>query len=76
MAEQRRIGYRWHLRTVMASRNLWKTTDLQPLLRSRGINLSDTQVYRLVQAAQEFRAASPSWISPECAIAFWKVSAT
>jgi len=48
MGEQRRIGYHWHLRKVMAARNLWKTTDLQPLLRSRGINLSDAQVYRLV----------------------------
>ena len=53
MAEQRRIGYHWHLRTVMASRNLWKTTDLQPLLRSRGINLSDAQVYRLVTGIPE-----------------------
>lgn len=53
MPEQRRIGYRWNLRKMMASRNLWKTTDLQPLLRSRGINLSDTQVYRLVTGIPE-----------------------
>lgn len=53
MAEQRRIGYRWKLRSVMAQQNLWKSTDLVPLLRSRGINLSDSQVYRLVSGQPE-----------------------
>lgn len=53
MTEQRRIGYRWHLRTLMAQRNLWKTTELMPLLRSRGINLSESQVYRLVTGTPE-----------------------
>ena len=53
MAEQRRIGYHWNLRKVMASRNLWKTTELIPLLRSRGINLSNAQVHRLVTSAPE-----------------------
>lgn len=53
MPEQRRIGYRWHLRTVMAQRGLWKTTELMPLLRSRGINLSESQVYRLVTGTPE-----------------------
>lgn len=48
MAEQRRIGYHWHLRKVMAAHNLWKSTELRPLLKSRGVNLSDTQIYRLV----------------------------
>lgn len=48
MTEQRRIGFHWHLRRVMAAHNLWKSTELQPLLRSRGINLSEAQVYRLV----------------------------
>jgi DNA-binding Xre family transcriptional regulator len=37
----------------MAQRNLWKTTELAPLLRSRGINLSETQVYRLVTGTPE-----------------------
>jgi DNA-binding Xre family transcriptional regulator len=32
----------------MAAHNLWKSTELGPLLRSRGINLSDAQVFRLV----------------------------
>ncbi len=53
MAEQRRIGFRWNLRQVMATRNLWKTTELQPLLRSRGISLSDAQVYRLITGTPE-----------------------
>jgi DNA-binding Xre family transcriptional regulator len=46
--EQRRIGFHWHLRKVMAAHNLWKSTDLRPLLQSRGVNLSDAQIYRLV----------------------------
>ncbi len=53
MAEQRRIGYKWNLRTVMAQRNLWKTTELMPLLRARGVNLSESQVYRLVTGTPE-----------------------
>ncbi len=53
MPEQRRIAFKWNLRTVMAQRNLWKTTELMPLLRSRGINLSESQVYRLVTGTPE-----------------------
>lgn len=53
MSEQRRIGYHWNLRQLMAQRNLWKTTDLTPLLRSRGINLSPAQVHRLVTSTPE-----------------------
>ncbi|WP_223168063.1 helix-turn-helix domain-containing protein [Nonomuraea sp. SYSU D8015] len=40
--------YRWHLRKVMASRGLYATTDLRPLLAERGLELSPSQVYRLV----------------------------
>lgn len=53
MAEQRRIGFTWNLRQVMAQRNLWKTTELIPLLKSRGINLSNAQVHRLVTGTPE-----------------------
>jgi DNA-binding Xre family transcriptional regulator len=53
MAEQRRIGFHWNLRTVMASRGLCKTTELAPLLRSRGIALSPAQVHRLVTQSPE-----------------------
>lgn len=43
-----KVGYRWHLREVMATRGLWKTTELVPILRERGISLSDAQIRRLV----------------------------
>ena len=48
-----RVGYRWHLRQLMASRGLFSTTDLIPLLQSRGIELSREQVYRLVAKTPE-----------------------
>jgi DNA-binding Xre family transcriptional regulator len=48
-----RVGYRWHLRQLMASRGLFSTTDLIPLLESRGIELSREQVYRLVAKTPE-----------------------
>jgi DNA-binding Xre family transcriptional regulator len=44
----RRLSFHWHLRRMMAAHDLWKTTDLAPLLRERGVNLSAAQVYRLV----------------------------
>jgi hypothetical protein len=43
MSDQRRIGYHWNLRQLMAQRNLWKTTELLPLLKSRGVNVSKLQ---------------------------------
>lgn len=42
------VGYRWHLRLLMAQREMFATSDLIPLLASRGIVLSREQVYRLV----------------------------
>jgi len=48
-----KLGYRWRLREVMASRGLWSTTDLTPLLAERGIKLSSTQVYRLAVQTPE-----------------------
>ncbi|MGW9156107.1 helix-turn-helix domain-containing protein [Microbacterium sp. NPDC055665] len=53
MNEQRRIGYNWNLRQLMAQRNLWKSSDLMPLLRARGISLSESQVWRLVTGTPE-----------------------
>lgn len=44
----RKVGYRWHLRRVMAERDLFATTALVPLLAERGVVLSREQVYRLV----------------------------
>ena len=43
-----KLDYRWHLRQVMATRGMFATTDLTPLLAARGIELSSSQVYRLV----------------------------
>ncbi|WP_194926658.1 helix-turn-helix domain-containing protein [Catenulispora pinisilvae] len=43
-----RLDYRWNLRQVMAARGMFATTDLAPLLTQRGIELSSSQVYRLV----------------------------
>src|SRR5919109_2607963 len=48
-----KLDYRWRLREVMAARGLWATTDLAPLLVERGIDLSSTQVYRLVTQTPE-----------------------
>ncbi|WP_280255707.1 helix-turn-helix domain-containing protein [Nocardia wallacei] len=44
----RTMSYRWHLRSKMAERGLFQTSDLVPLLAERGIRLSREQVYRLV----------------------------
>jgi DNA-binding Xre family transcriptional regulator len=42
------MTYRWHLRQLMASRGLFQTTELVPLLAERGVQLSREQVFRLV----------------------------
>jgi DNA-binding Xre family transcriptional regulator len=44
----KKLDYRWHLRRVMAERNMFSTTDLLGPLAERGIRLSTSQVYRLV----------------------------
>lgn len=49
----RRLGYRWHLRRLMAERNMFSTTDLLPHLAERGVELSAVQVYRLVAQTPE-----------------------
>ena len=49
----RKLDYRWNLRQVMASRSMFQTTDLAPLLAERGIDLSSSQVYRLVAERPE-----------------------
>jgi|SRR5690625_129334 len=38
----------WNLREIMASKGLFQTSQLRPLLAERGIELSREQVYRLV----------------------------
>jgi DNA-binding Xre family transcriptional regulator len=49
----RSVGYQWHLRQVMATRGLFATTELGPLLAERGVILSREQVYRLVVGTPE-----------------------
>lgn len=44
----KKMGVSWNLRKLMATRDLFQTTDLVPLLAERGIHLSREQVYRLV----------------------------
>jgi len=43
-----KLDYRWHLRQVMATHDMFSTTDLLAPLAERGITLSSSQVYRLV----------------------------
>ena len=33
----RTIGYRWHLRRLMAGKDMYATTQLRPLLAERGV---------------------------------------
>ena len=49
----RQVGYHWHLRRLMAEREMFATTDLVPLLAERGVSLSREQVYRLVVRVPE-----------------------
>jgi DNA-binding Xre family transcriptional regulator len=48
-----KIGYRWHLRRLMADHGMFATTELVPLLAERGVTLSREQVYRLVTGVPE-----------------------
>ena len=49
----REPGYRWHLRRLMAEKEMYATTQLRPLLAERGVALSREQVYRLVTGVPE-----------------------
>lgn len=50
---KRPASYAWHLRKVMAGHGMFSTSDLVPLLRERGIDLSVSQVHRLVTGTPE-----------------------
>ena len=50
---KRDVDYHWHLAELMARRGLHNSTELAPLLRERGIELSPSQVYRLVTGRPE-----------------------
>ncbi|WP_026536563.1 helix-turn-helix domain-containing protein [Arthrobacter sp. H14] len=45
---KRETDYRWRLPELMAARGMHNSTDLAPSLRERGIDLSASQIYRLV----------------------------
>jgi DNA-binding Xre family transcriptional regulator len=50
---RRRVDYRWRLREQMASAGMFSTSDLVAPLRERGIDLSASQVHRLVTGVPE-----------------------
>jgi hypothetical protein len=41
---RRKLDFHWNLRRLMAAHQMWKTTELIPLLRERGVELSASQV--------------------------------
>lgn len=53
MSRRRHVSYQWRLREIMASRGLFTTTHLAPLLAERGITLSASQIHRLVTGTPE-----------------------
>jgi hypothetical protein len=61
---KRDVDFRWRLSELMARHGLHNSTDLAPLLRERGIDLSPSQVYRVVTQRPE---RSPSSSSPRSA---------
>lgn len=46
-AVTKKMDYRWHLRTLMAERDMFQTSDIGPLLAERGISLSGEQCFGL-----------------------------
>lgn len=50
---KRKVGYVWRLREVMAQHQIFTATELVPLLHERGIDLSASQVHRLVSGTPE-----------------------
>lgn len=50
---RRQVTYRWLLREIMADHGMYATTALVPLLAERGIDLSPSQVHRLVTQVPE-----------------------
>ena len=45
---KRRVEYSWRLREIMAARGLNNISDIMPLLIERGIDLSPSQLYRML----------------------------
>lgn len=49
----RRVAMQWRLRQVMATRGIFQTSDLLPLLAERGVDLSRQYVHKLVTTAPQ-----------------------
>ena len=47
------LGYRWHVRKLMAERQMLETTKLEHLLAERGVMVSQEQVHRLFTGVPE-----------------------
>lgn len=47
------LSYTWHLAELMARKGMHNSTDLLPHLQERGIELSSSQIYRLVTGKPE-----------------------
>ncbi|MEU5594751.1 helix-turn-helix transcriptional regulator [Streptomyces sp. NPDC020298] len=50
---KRQVSYQWRLREKMATAGMFTTSELAPPLAERGINLSLSQVHRLVTGTPE-----------------------
>jgi DNA-binding Xre family transcriptional regulator len=50
---KRQVSYQWRLRELMATAGMFTTSELAPPLAERGINLSLSQVHRLVTGTPE-----------------------
>ncbi len=55
----RRLVMRWHLRQVMATRGIFQTSELVPLLADRGGHLTRQYVHKLVPTAPQPMHAGP-----------------
>lgn len=63
---RREVGYVWRLPELLARDGMHNSTDLVPHLRERGIDLSASQVYRLV--IQEPERVSLKFVAAICDI--------
>jgi DNA-binding Xre family transcriptional regulator len=50
---KRDVDYSWRLAELMAAHGMHNSTDLVPHVRERGIELSASQIYRLVTSKPE-----------------------
>jgi DNA-binding Xre family transcriptional regulator len=50
---KRDVAYTWRLAELMAAHGMHNSTDLVPPIRERGIDLSASQIYRLVTSKPE-----------------------